>query len=164
MLEINRQITGRAFTGNLLGLTMAIRDREFILRSACSLATHLLDYPREKVEPSHLRELLSTLIWKITEADGKYETPYWSEGFLANPEPNFGIHEHVFERKKLILKLLDGTLDPYALPQAALACIVTRDEDARLRQVSADVDGWRRYVSAGIKVWDRRLEKWMDTA
>jgi hypothetical protein len=132
-----------------------------IIRSATNLAAYLLAHPREGIELGHLRELLGVIIWKVTEAKGKYQTRYWSEGYRDNPDPAQAIHEHVIERRKLIEWLLAGVLMPENLPSEAIACVVTRDEDVRLRKVGRELNGWERYKAAGIKVWDREVEDWL---
>lgn len=73
-------------------------------------------------------------------------------------------HEHVFERKKLgtAIENFNEADDIYKVLSQAVACVVSRDEDKRLRDVS-NVDGWERYRRADppIGVYDRLKKHWV---
>ena len=99
---------------------------------------------------AHKRELIDVCIWKITEADGKYKTRYWSEGALDSPRSQWR-HEHVFEKKELIQRLLGGEKLGCVLADT-VACIVTKEEHLLLGASSSS--GWKRYRDAGIQVFD----------
>lgn len=107
--------------------------------------------------PAHKKELLSVCIWKITESDGKKKVRYWSK--KATQEPiNKLQHEHVFERKELIKRILSGeNID--TVVKDAIACLVTKEEHSQLNLVSES--GWKRYEKANIKVYDSKNEKWL---
>ncbi len=105
------------------------------------------------IEIEHKRELLSICLWKITEADGKWNLRYRSEGaqYLSGNE---GLrHEHVFTRKHLIDRLLSGEGLESVLADA-IACVVTATEAKVLDRVSDEFQGWDRYRKAGIRVLD----------
>jgi hypothetical protein len=105
---------------------------------------------------SHKRELIGVCIWKITEAGGKWNVRFRSEKALSNTQ-NLR-HEHVYERKHLIDRLISGeTVD--SVIRDAIACIVTQDEHLALsRQTSS---GWNRYRGAEIKVYDLEESRWV---
>ena len=100
--------------------------------------------------PAHKRELLGVCLWKITEADGKLKVRYWSEGALTAVKKDLR-HEHVYERKKLISRLLSGEAIESVVSDA-IACIVTKREHESLS--ASEKSGWERYVDVGIRVFD----------
>jgi len=106
--------------------------------------------------PAHKRRLLRQVIWEITEADGKYNVRYWSEGAVAGNEEKLQ-HEHVHEIKELIARLLNGE-SIESVVSDALACLVTKEEHRRL--TNSGKNGWARYADAGIRVFDARLGQW----
>jgi len=131
-----------------------------------------------------LKKLLDKVVWAYTEAPGKYRgNPIWSIGAIGsykkwnsqcwkNPKKKKGlvlpdddrlVHEHVVPRKFVVSKLLNlanpteqriGSL----LRKFALAAIVTRKENRRLRRHGNDSsnnferDPWIRYKSAKIRI------------
>lgn len=114
--------------------------------------------------PAHKRELLSVCIWKLTLAEpvNKYATRFVSPAALACAR-NDRVHEHVVERSKLVRSLMDGSLRPEQLPSSAVACVVTRDEHARLARAAAanaGLEGWDRYRAAAIPVVDCAERRW----
>jgi hypothetical protein len=122
-------------------------------RSAINLVQYLLAIRDESIVPAHMRELLSTLIWKITEASGKYTPEFVSLAASEATDQKMLIHEHVIERAKLIDRLLAGE-NPATVLNEAVACLVTIDEHARLTAVSKSdpsLNGWERYVAAKIE-------------
>ena len=106
---------------------------------------------------SHKKELLSICIWKITEADGKLKVRYWSEDALSASQKNLR-HEHVFERKELISRLLSGE-NVDVVVRNAIACLVTKDEHVVLS--SSGKSGWDRYMDCNIKVFDSAKDEWL---
>ena len=106
--------------------------------------------------PAHKRELLSVCLWKITEADGKLKVRYWSEGALTAAKKDLR-HEHVYERKKLISRLLSGEAIESVVSDA-IACIVTKREHESLS--ANEKSGWERYVDVGIRVFDADIQDW----
>ena len=57
-------------------------------------------------EERHKRDLLDICIWQITEIDGKYNTRYRSEGAMDKKNWHEVQHEHVYQRKNLIERIL----------------------------------------------------------
>ena len=75
-------------------------------RSAVTLIKYLLAEKKPEVLPAHYRELLSTLLWKVTEADScKYKTRFQTHGALGCSDKANLRHEHVFQRSKMIAAL-----------------------------------------------------------
>ena len=108
--------------------------------------------------PSHKKELLSACIWKITEADGKLKTRYWSKGALSAQRKDLR-HEHVIERKELIARLLSDE-DVDSVLESAIACIVTKQEHITLTRSAKS--GWDRYKDCEIGVYDSAADEWME--
>jgi len=129
------------------------KDRDRRVQSAVSAIQAILPVA---LYPAHKRELLSVCIWKITEADGKFNTRYWSVGAISNPAEKRQ-HEHVHERKELIGRLLAGE-DVLSVMTDAVGCIVTAQEHAALGRSSRS--GWDRYKEAGIRVFDAKAREW----
>lgn len=117
--------------------------------SATRLIKHLLGYRDDSLVLSQMKELLSTLIWKFTEADGKYSPEFISEGATTETNTKMLIHEHVYERRRLIERFLGGE-EPEAVLKDAIACVVTKDEHSLLEK-QKHLNGWERYLAAGIK-------------
>jgi hypothetical protein len=125
--------------------------------SAIQLVKVLLHRKDPLVLRAHLRELLTTLLWKLTEADSsKYKTRYQSRGAI---ERSAGVklqHEHVYQRAKMIDALLQA--EPNQIDEIlglAVGCTVTTEEAALLVQFDSDY-GWERYRKAGITVLDTK--------
>ena len=122
--------------------------------SVARLVKILLSSREPAILTTHLRELLTILLWKLTEADSaKYRTRYQSTEALRDSGGKFH-HEHVYQRAKMIDALLkaqpdqvDGILD------LAVGCTITRHEAERLRRFDDDY-GWERYRKAGIEIMD----------
>ncbi|HEX7769736.1 MAG TPA: hypothetical protein VF422_06880 [Dokdonella sp.] len=114
--------------------------------------------------PAHKRELLSVCIWKLTLAEpvNKYATRFVSVAAVACASRD-RVHEHVFERSRLVRALIDGRLPLDELPASAVACVVTRDEHARLARAAVEkpgIEGWDRYRAASIAVVDCARRCW----
>jgi hypothetical protein len=125
-------------------------------QSATALIKLLLS---QKDAPSILLEDVKTLVdrslWLITEADGKYKTRYWTKGALACSDKKQLRHEHPYQRSKMVAALLKAAPnDVDAILNDAIGCIVTKDEDRRLREFGREHDGWERYRRAGLEVFD----------
>lgn len=106
---------------------------------------------------THRKQLLSIAIWKVTEADRKYNLRYRSKAVLALPPGATRgdvIHEHVFPRSVLIAAMLAEPNRVAEILTGALACLVTKEEHARLARASKTADGWKRYRATGIDVVD----------
>ncbi|MBX3320517.1 MAG: hypothetical protein KF890_11615 [Nitrospira sp.] len=127
-------------------------DAEKIIQSAKNAIVKILEMG-EDVFPEHRKALLSRMIWKITEAHGKYTTRYCS---IAARNKQEGLrHEHVIPRKVLIDRLMKAPSDVENILQDAIACTVTAEEHDSLSTVSEDVCDWDRYKRAKIPVFDR---------
>jgi hypothetical protein len=102
---------------------------------------------------NHKSRLLGVCIWKLSEADGKWNVRYWSKMALTAPK-NERRHEHVHEIRKLVRSLLQGqSADTVA--RRVVACIVTRSEHKRLSAPALyNIDGWNRYRAAKVPVID----------
>ena len=131
------------------------KDREKRISSAITAIKALLPLD---LYLAHKKELLSTCFWKITEADGKLKVRYWSEGALSAQTNNLR-HEHVFERKELVSRLLSGENVDFVVKDA-IACLVTKDEHTKLG-ISAE-SGWNRYKDCDLKVFDTATQEWLN--
>lgn len=128
-----------------------------IIGSAIALAKHLVSNRPKNSLGAHLKELLNVLVWKVSEANGKYNTRYWSEGFYKNPDKNSCEHEHVIEKKKIVQQLLNEPDRIEEIMKSVVACLVLADEHkllTKLSKSSPELDGWERYKMAGVRVWD----------
>jgi len=134
-----------------------VSDREFL--SAQYLVGVLLNSDAGKYEINHMRELLSTLIWKITEANGKYNLRFISEAALKENSKKYLIHEHVYKRGKLVSELLDNPEKYETILSNTIACLVTKTDHEKLSKIDEKLNGWDRYMAAGIKVYDNFLKK-----
>jgi len=114
-----------------------------------------------KILPKRKNELISTMLWKITEAKGKYRLRFRSADALTCKQANQLRHEHVFTRKQLTHELLRHPRAVKGILTKCLACVVTRAEHTRLNRVASAVQGWARYRKAGIKVYDTKLKKFL---
>ncbi len=106
----------------------------------------------------HKYELLDILVWKVTEANGKYNTRYVSEAVYNGEGPIR--HEHVLPRKYLVEQMLEKPDTISQVLDSAVACLVTEEEHCILPKKTTG--GWDRYREAGIRVYDRREGKWLD--
>lgn len=137
---------------------------EAIVRSAHVLAAGVVGLRGPDTLEKHLRELLSVVIWKATEAHGKYSLRYRSLGALektAYLEPGTFIHEHVHTRLSLAQRMIRGTETVEQVMADAVACLVTPAEDKLLRKVPNYIQGWERYRQAGIAVFDMQEKVWL---
>lgn len=127
-------------------------NREELIRSTVSNIVAVLGATSNE---RHKRDLLDICIWQITEVDGKWNTRFRSEGAMIKEDWGTAQHEHVFQRKILIDRLIRGE-DIYSVVRNAIPCIVTRTEHKILSDVSRDsqIDGWERYKVADITVFD----------
>lgn len=100
----------------------------------------------------HKRNIISGMLWKITEARGKYSTRYRSRRSM---EVGAKLqHEHVFTRKDLTDRIV---ADPERVREIlcdAIGCVVTVDEHGRLSAVDRSLRGWDRYAAADVEVID----------
>ena len=122
--------------------------------SAVILIKVLLANREDGILPEHIRELIDTLLWKLSEADGKYNTRYKTNGVLACTDRSQLRHEHVYQKSKMIEALLNAEQDDVDnILSDAIGCTVTIDEHARLNKYDGEY-GWERYRKAGLEVFD----------
>ena len=116
------------------------------IRLACWAAA------QEDLYPAHRREFLSIAVWKVTEADGKWNTRYRSVASLSGGPGAKVTHEHVVPRKLLVAAMIAR---PHRVEEilttGAVACVVQRDQHSLL---NSGRFGWYRYLDAGIEVID----------
>ena len=98
----------------------------------------------------HRRRLLSTTVWKMTEADDKHNLRYRSRAALDAASKSDVRHEHVIPRAVLVQRMIDEPHRVAEILSEAVACLVTKEEHRRLGRGS----GWERYKLAGIEVVD----------
>jgi hypothetical protein len=121
-------------------------------KSAIILIKVLLKSNAPEVLPAHLRGLLDNMLWKITEADGKYKTRHQSHGALQCSDKKLLRHEHVYPKEQMINALLKATPEEVdGILETAVGCTVTFAEHSRLHKFN-DEDGWMRYRKAEIAV------------
>lgn len=141
---------------------MRSKDPESIRASAVHLAWVLLrDRATGSAPESHYRRLLAMVVWRWSEAYGKYSDRLpWSRGARHTMRRDSLRHEHVVPRKVLIAELC-ALRSPTRrnirelLERLGLACVVTQEEHEQLPNVSAAIlraDPWARYRAAGIRV------------
>ena len=105
---------------------------------------------------THRVELLSVCLWKLTEADGKYTTRFCSR-HARDAGPEKLAHDHVWQRRALIDKLMTHPDDVLQIVENAIGCTVTREEHQRLTSEDRrgqSLEGWVRYAKAKIEVID----------
>lgn len=125
--------------------------------SARAFITLLLGSRHSECHDSHLRQLISICLWKYSEASGKWNTRYCSEGAFLNPTLKLN-HEHVYERARLVGDLLADPNSVHEVLKRCVGCIVLEEEHRLLTRISREnpaLEGWARYEAAGIKVIDR---------
>jgi hypothetical protein len=111
----------------------------------------------------HKKILISRMIWKITEANGKYNTRYLSEKALKASK-NDRRHDHVWTRKQMVARILKNPNVLEREIKRATGCTVTKSEHDDLTKYDKDYDGWDRYKEAGIRVWDQEKRVWISDA
>jgi hypothetical protein len=129
-------------------------------RSAIILIKYLLAIKKPAVLSTHRRQLLSVLLWKISEAESsKWKTRFQSEGAQRRRKAKL-VHDHVFQRAKMIAALEKASSRKVdALLRKAIGCTVTLKEHKCLSKFDKLYDGWMRYKKARIKVVDTQTEK-----
>lgn len=99
--------------------------------------------------------LFRSIIWAVSEVDGKYTTRFRSKAALEAPSGSVQ-HEHVFPMKDL-WAIVQGRMKPAQLLPLVAACVVTRDEHRKLSAYDRNPDagfGWHRYIACKISVVD----------
>jgi len=116
------------------------------------------------------KELITTLLWKHTEAYGKYKgCRCWSHGALeslkkhndkvvtsTSVDPTHALrHEHLFPRKQTIELLLELDLinkqSVLEILKLNIGVVVTVSEDSRLSKLGNKNNPWQRYIDANIE-------------
>ena len=110
------------------------------------------------------KHLLDGLIWVYTEgATGryKYKCRYRTESVLQNTREVEIQHEHVYTRKFIKGKLLNGAIGDVEefLKEHCFGCLVSKEEHARM---GSDQNGWKKYHSNGIRVFDIVNKTWLN--
>jgi hypothetical protein len=133
-------------------------EREVRIRSAVSAIKALLPLD---LYARHKQELISLCLCKITEVDGKWNTRYRTQAATSERSASNLRHEHVFSRRALVERLLESPTRLDGILRSVIGCVVTTKEHALLKVFShkhTDVDGWRRFEKAGLKVLDLLVE------
>lgn len=131
-----------------------IPSEEEIIESATTAIEGVLTLP---IQERHKRDLINGMLWKLTEARGKYTTRCRSQGLLDAPKGTKLQHEHVTTRKQLVDTVLKDPTRAREIAATAVACVVTKEEHERLTRISREqphLTGWQRYDAAGIDVID----------
>jgi hypothetical protein len=119
-------------------------------RSIAQLIRIIVSVDHPDVLNEQKLQVIDTLLWKFTEADGKHNTPFRTVAALTAPEEELQ-HEHVFTRKQLKHRILASTPDDVdSILADAIGCLVTVEEHKRLSCLDGLVFGWQRYLQAGI--------------
>ena len=129
-----------------------------ILESCIELATLLIGSKGQKALSVHKKELLTTLLWKVTERFGKYSPPWISEAGLKVEDKRVLQHERINTRKQLISKLLEG-VPVRGVFMEAEACLVTEEEHAALSKFDKTHVGRERYAQAKIELFKNPKHK-----
>jgi hypothetical protein len=102
-------------------------------------------------------KVIDLMIWNyagaIKGAYGKYRGKYCSIKSMENEDAEL-IHEHVFERKQIIKKILQEGKITEKIKNIMVTCVVTKEEDNELKSLAKNKLGWDRYKAANIKVID----------
>ena len=131
-------------------------EAEKVILSAKRAIVAILQMNSE-VLPDHKRTLISRMLWKITEAHGKYNTQFCSDGALRNAD-NLR-HDHVTTRKDLITRLMNAPSNYVSILEDAIGCTVTTEDHKKLSALGDELNGWDRYKKARVRVFDRIEQK-----
>ncbi|MCP5021602.1 MAG: hypothetical protein GY930_07470 [bacterium] len=123
----------------------------------------------------HLRELISRLLWKHSEADGKYVgCRFWSLGAIQSHRHHGRVvtslsefptdalrHEHLVPRHQLtslLIELESPTEERVKslLEDLNVGVVVTVSEHDLLAESGNEADPWQRYRDAGVEWEDTR--------
>jgi hypothetical protein len=124
-------------------------------RSIAKLIEVVLANRGPDILEKHIRDVLGTLLWKMTEVDGKYKTRYQSAGALNCKDKSQLRHDHVYPRSKVIDSLLAARPEEFdEILRCAVGCTVTIEEHQRLSRFDKEYMGWDRYRQAAVSVTD----------
>jgi hypothetical protein len=128
----------------------------------CIKRTLTIRYDPDSTQ-SKVKKLLKALLYNITEAEatGKYSIRYHSTNALRCNDKQWLIHEHVYQRIKMVDELFAAKNEQEIeeILHKAVACVVTDQENIRLAEFHEQYYGWERYILAGIKVIDTITNK-----
>ena len=123
------------------------------INSAINIALSVVELD---ILEQHKKKILTEVQWLISEANGKYKTKYRTKESL-NDKEHYIHHEHVFQRKKVTLKILNDTRQTKKILKNVIGCLVTVNEHEKLNAAEKkdpSLYGWERYKKAGIQVYD----------
>lgn len=149
------------------------------LRGCC----HQPDLNKALVE-HHFNVLANQALWAVTEVSSGAQWKYAAQRYFSKDvwsrwqslSADSGSvkmgrlyldlrHEHVLERRDLVatLRSAGAESDVANVLASAISCVVTVEEDARLRGVTGRHTGWARYANAVpvVEVWDRLDQRWL---
>jgi hypothetical protein len=134
-------------------------EAENCRRSLTSLVKVLLANRKPDVLLAHYRAVIDTLLWKFTEADGKFNTRFRTQGAMKCDDKRKLRHEHVYQRRKMIDELVKAKPEEVdSILKRAIGCTITDDEHDRLKSFDYEY-GWKRYQKARLVVIDRKSGK-----
>jgi hypothetical protein len=118
----------------------------------------LLDAIRSlPIEEPLKKRILGHIVWEVAFAtgntQGSFMGRYRSAAVVNQPDTPIQ-RDHINRKAALIAELLGRSPDLEAIIERAQCCVVTDAEHAKLGAVSAGIDGWDRYLAAGISVCD----------
>lgn len=125
-----------------------------IIESAITAIEGVITLP---ILEQHRRDLINGMLWKLTEARGKYTTRYRSTGAMNAPKGTKLQHEHVHTRKHLVDEITIHPERAREIASTAVGCVVTKEEHERLTRITREqphLSGWQRYAAAGITAVD----------
>jgi hypothetical protein len=140
-------------------------------RFASSVALVSFARSSSDLHPEHPKRLADEAIWFWTERGSrtrKYNLRFRTPAALSLQQSRVARqvtgqlrHDHVHERAKAVVKLLDPNSDPSTVLRSLHACVVTQDEHVRLTR-ERSMSGWARYKAAGIVPIDMATGEPMD--
>ena len=138
------------------------KDKKDTILSASKAIQYVREMPDDVLKKQR-KGLLNIMIWHLTEAGGKYNQRYISEGVKQMDDNGKriikGIRlEHVHTRKGLIDSLLNRKEIVKQVLENAIGCLVTKEEHGMLPH--KDCEGWDRYRKAHIRVWNTDTNEW----
>lgn len=150
ILSLLQPVVPRAFNSRYERTTRE-QDLESAV-AACVFAVshpHLID--RQRVG------IINGSLWLVTERTPslKYTTRYRSQGAKDVRDGKLLAHEHVHQRREMVRRILANP-SPVAirkLLEEAVGCTVLRTKHKLLGAVK-NLDGWARYKTAKIQVYD----------
>jgi hypothetical protein len=109
------------------------------------------------IEEPVKKRILVHVVWEIAFATGNTQVSFMGRYRSAKVVSQSGLpiqRDHINKKAALIAALLGPSPDLEAIIERAQCCVVTDDEHAQLGAVGTKIDGWERYLAAGISVYD----------